>query len=322
MKRYTQLTHEERYQISALMKTGITQTEIAKILGRDKSTISRELYRNRGMRGYRPKQAHRISMERRRVKAKLRIGMETWICVELLLREEWSPEQISCWLKADRGIGISHEWIYQYVIRDKSKGGDLYRHLRCRKKRRKRYGSYSRRGQLKNRISIDERPDIVDSRSRIGDWELDTIIGKGHKQAIVSLTECKSRLTLIHKVERKTACSVTEAIIHLLQPVAHRVLTLTSDNGKEFADHEDIAATLNAKFFFAHPYSSWERGLNENTNGLIRQYFPKSRDFSSITQDEIDHVMNRLNNRPRKCLGIKTPNQVFFNLNTSVALTN
>lgn len=322
MKRYTQLTREERYQISALMKTGITQAEIAKILERNKSTISRELHRNRGMRGYRPKQAHRISMERRRVKAKLRIGMETWIYVELLLREEWSPEQISCWLKANMEIGISHEWIYQYILRDKSKGGDLYRHLRCRKKRRKRYGSYSARGQLKNRVSIDERPDIVDSRSRIGDWELDTIIGKGHKQAIVSLTERKSRLTLIHKVDRKTAFSVTGAIIHLLQPIAHRVLTLTSDNGKEFADHENIASTLNAKFFFAHPYSSWERGLNENTNGLIRQYFPKSRDFSSITQEDIDHVMNRLNNRPRKCLGIKTPNQVFFNLNTSVALTN
>jgi len=320
MKHYTQLTHEERYQISALMKTGTTQAEIAKILGRDKSTISRELHRNHGMRGYRPKQAHRLSMERRRVKAQPRIGTETWTCVELLLREQWSSEQISCWLKANRGICISHEWIYQYILRDKSKGGDLYRHLRCQKQRRKRYGSYSCRGQLKNRVSIDERPAIVDSRSRIGDWELDTIIGKGQKQAIVSLTERKSRLTLIRKVERKTACSVTSAIIHLLQPIAHRVYTLTSDNGKEFAGHEDIAATLKAKFFFAHPYASWQRGLNENTNGLIRQYFPKSRDFSTITQNDIDHVMNKLNNRPRKCLGIKTPNQVFFGINTSVAL--
>jgi IS30 family transposase len=322
MNHYKQLTHEQRYQIQALMKAGLNQTEIACIVGVHKSTISREVRRNIGLRGYRPKQAHRMSIERRQEKAQPRILSKEWSLVERLLREEWSPEQISLWLAAEGGIRISHEWIYQYVLQDKSNGGILYRHLRCQKQRRKRYGSYSRRGQIINGVSIDERPAIVDTRSRLGDWELDTIIGKGHKQAIVSLTERKSRLTLIHKVERKTADNVSRAIIRLLKPLAHRVHTMTSDNGKEFAGHATMAKALNADFYFAHPYASWERGLNENTNGLIRQYFPKDCDFTTITQQEINQVMNKLNNRPRKCLGIKTPNQVFFGINPPVALAN
>ena len=319
---YTQLTQEERYQIYALMKAGHSQSEIATLLGRHKSTISRELRRNQGLRGYRPKQAQRLAWARQEAKTTPRISPNAWRWVEQLLREDWSPEQISLWLLDEKGIQISHEWIYQYVLQDKSIGGNLYCHLRCQKQRRKRYGSYSRRGQLINRISIEERPAVVESRSRLGDWELDTIIGKGHKQAIVSLTERKSRLTLIHKVERKTADNVAQAILRLLKPIAHTVHTLTSDNGKEFAAHETIAKSLDAQFFFAHPYASWERGLNENTNGLIRQYFPKHRDFTTITQAEINRVMDKLNNRPRKCLGIKTPNQVFFGLNPPVALAN
>lgn len=318
--RYTQLTQEQRYQIQALMKAEHNQTEIADIIGVHKSTISRELSRNHGLRGYRPKQAHTLALVRRQAKSQPRISDEIWTQIECLLLEQWSPEQISLWLYAEKSIRISHEWIYQYVLQDKLHGGDLYRHLRCQKRRRKRYGSYNCRGQLINRISIDERPAIVESRSRIGDWELDTIIGKAHKQAIVTLTERKSKLTLMRKVKRKTANSVAEAIIHLLKPIAHRVHTLTSDNGKEFAEHEYIANALKAQFYFAHPYASWERGLNENTNGLIRQYFPKKCDFTTITQREIDNVMNKLNNRPRKTLGIKTPNQIFFGINPSVAL--
>ncbi len=322
MKQYTQLTQEERYQIYALNKAEHNQTEIAMILSRNKSTISRELRRNSGLRGYRPRQAQRLTEERRLVKAKPSISHSLWRQVGRLLREDWSPEQIHLWFKAEYTVSISHEWIYQYILQEKAYGGDLYRHLRCQKKRRKRYGSYNRRGQLIDRISIDERPAIVESRSRIGDWELDTIIGKNHKQALVSLTERKTRYTLIQKVKRKTAESVSDAIIKLLTPFTERVLTLTSDNGKEFAEHKKIASKLNAKFYFAHPYASWERGLNENTNGLIRQYFPKGSDFTNITQKEINRAMNRLNNRPRKCLGIKTPNQVFLGINPSVALTS
>ncbi len=319
---YKQLTHEERYQISVLLKAGLNQTEIAMPLKRHKSTISREISRNIGFRGYRPKQAQRLAEERRAFKVRSRISQTVWNDVRKLLREDWSPEQIGLWLGVEKDISISHEWIYQYILQDKKQEGSLHRHLRCQKQRRKRYGSYNRRGQLIGRVSIDERPDIVDSRSRIGDWELDTIIGKNHKQAIVSLTERKSRFTLIQKVTRKTAQCVTNAIINLLAPFSEQVHTLISDNGKEFADHKVIADKLKAKFYFAHPYASWERGLNENTNGLIRQYFPKKRDFKTITQKEINRVMDKLNNRPRKCLGIKTPNQVFLGINPSVALAS
>lgn len=320
--RYKQLTQVERYQIYALLKAGHTQSEIAMILDRHKSTVSREIRRNTGLRGYQPKQAQRLTEERRQAKVQPRICHTVWHNVTRLLRQDWSPEQISLWFKAEIDVSISHEWIYQYVLQDKTEGGDLYQHLRCQKQRRKRYGSYNRRGQLIDRVSIDERPTVVDLRSRIGDWELDTIIGKGHKQAIVSLTERKSRYTLIQKVERKTAQCVSKAIIKLLSPISDQVLTLTSDNGKEFADHKNIASKLNAKFYFAHPYASWERGLNENTNGLIRQYFPKNRDFTTITQKEINQAMIKLNNRPRKCLGMKTPNQVFLGINPSVALAS
>jgi len=320
--KYTQLTHEERYQIFALMKAEHNQTEIAMILNRHKSTISREIHRNTGLRGYRPRQALRLTEERRQAKVRSCLPRSLWRQVERLLREDWSPEQISLWLNAEYRVAISHEWIYQYILQDKAYGGDLYRHLRCQKKRRKRYGNYNHRGQLIDRISIDERPVIVESRSRIGDWELDTIIGKNHKQAIVSLTERKTRYTLIQKVKRKTAESVADAIIKLLTPFTDRVLTMTSDNGKEFAEHKKIASKLNATFYFAHPYVSWERGLNENTNGLIRQYFLKGSDFTNITQKEINRAMNKLNNRPRKCLSIKTPNQVFLGINPSVALVS
>jgi IS30 family transposase len=322
MRPYTQLTQEQRYQIYALMKAELNQSEIAAIVGVDKSTISREVRRNRGLKGYRPTQAHQLAVSRRHTKAQPRITRADWRLVERLLRKDWSPEQISLWLAQEKRLAISHEWIYQYVLEDKRRGGDLHRHLRCQKPRKKRYGTYDRRGQLPNRISIDERPPIVERRTRLGDWELDTIIGKGHKQAIVSLTERKSRPALIAKVPTKEAEGVKEAVLRLLTPLSEHVHTITSDNGKEFARHEAIAESLNADFYFAHPYASWERGLNENTNGLIRQYFPKGCDFTTITNKDIRRVMDKLNNRPRKCLGMKTPNQVFFGINPAVALAS
>jgi IS30 family transposase len=319
MRTYTQLTQEQRYQIYALMKAAHKQTEIARLINVHKSTISRELRRNRGMKGYRPKQAHQFSLNRRK-RSKCRIEVSTWTLIETLLRKDWSPEQVSGWLKENYSLQISHEWIYQHILMDKQAGGDLHRHLRCQKKRRKRYGSYDRRGRLKNRVSIDERPVIVDTRQRLGDWEVDTIIGKGHRQAIVSLTERKARLALLRKVERKTSQAVADAVIELLKTLPVQIHTITADNGKEFADHERIACDLRTNVYFAHPYSSWERATNENMNGLIRQYFPKKHDFTMITENEIEFVMERLNNRPRKCLGFKTPNQVFFNRLPVVAL--
>jgi len=321
MKHYSQLTLEQRYIIYSMLKIGLTQLKIAEVIGIHKSTISRELKRNLGGRGYRPKQANTFAEYRRQAKVRPRIDGSTWAYVEQLICKEWSPEQISGWMKKNMEISISHEWIYQYVLKDKLDGGSLYLHLRCKKKRKKRYGSYDRRGTLKNRVSIDERPDMVEERNRIGDWEADTIIGKAHKQAIVSLTERKSGLALIYKVDRRTKGNTEGAVRRLLRSISDQVHTITSDNGKEFARHEQIAKRLKCDFYFAHPYSSWERGTNENTNGLIRQYFPKNRDFRTITDKELIHAMKRLNNRPRKRLGYKTPNEVFFGESFNVALT-
>jgi len=302
---YSHLTREERYQIYALKKIGHTQVEIARVLERSESTISRELKRNCGRRGYRPKQAHCKSVERRAVNAR-RVDEEAWRFAEEMLLQQWSPEQISG--HAD----ISPETVYQRIYADKQSGGLLWKNLRCQKKRKKRYGKMERRGSIPNRLFIEDRPAIVDERKRIGDWEADTVIGKNHRQAIVSIVERKTGLALIRKVERKTAQAVSQAMIELMKPYRNKVHTITSDNGKEFAGHEVIAKQLQADFYFAHPYASWERGTNENTNGLIRQYFPKNRDFTTITQQEIDTAMERLNNRPRKRLGYQTPNQVFF----------
>lgn len=320
MKHYKQLTLELRYQIYGLKKAQLNDTQIAEIVGVDKSTIGRELKRNRGLRGYRPEQAEQMAVKRREEKVMPRIPAKTWSNVNALLRQEWSPEQIQGWLDQEHGIAISHEWIYQHILRDKRAGGRLYCHLRCQKQRRKRYGSRSRRGKIPNQVSIEERPAIVETRRRFGDWELDTVIGAHHQQALVTIVERKSRLSLIAHVKQKTAAAVSEAIVGLLKPYCRWVHTLTADNGLEFADHETIANALKADFFFAHPYSSWERGLNENTNGLIRQYFPKGFDFTTITEKQVERVMDKLNNRPRKCLEFKTPNQVFFGIKPSVAL--
>ena len=321
MQHYSQLTLEQRYGIYSLLKTGQTQSKIAEVIGVHKSTMSRELKRNREGRGYRPKQANAFAQERRRHNVHFRIDSGTWVFIERLICKEWSPEQISGWMKKNMDIAISHEWIYQYVLKNKLAGGSLYLHLRCKKKRKKRYGSNDRRGILKNRIGIDQRPAIVNTRSRVGDWEADTIIGKAHKQAIVSITERKSGLALIYKVDKRTKENTEDAVKRLLHSISDKVHTITSDNGKEFGNHEKIAKGLKCNFYFAHPYSSWERGTNENTNGLIRQYFPKSRDFRTISDSEIIHAMKRLNNRPRKRLGFKTPNKVFFGESFNVALT-
>ncbi len=320
MKGYTQLTREERYQIYILKRDNCNQTQIAELLGRDKSTISRELNRNQGLRGYRPKQAHNLALARRLSKVQSSLGREVWQEVEALIRQEWSPEQIVGRLKMEQDIHISHEWIYQYIYADKRSGGDLYRSLRGQKKRRKRYGSYDRRGIIPNRVSIDERPAIVATRGRLGDWEGDTVIGKRHQGALVTLVERKSLYTVMQAVIHRTADVVREAVTEMLTPFIDLVHTITYDNGREFADHEGMASDLEADIYFAHPYSSWERGVNENTNGLIRQYFPKSRNLTTVTLDELEHAMDKLNHRPRKTLGYRTPYEVLFKTRTSLTV--
>jgi len=314
MTGYQQLTREQRYQIYALKKARHSQTEMASIIGVHKSTVSRELARNCGGRGYRPKQADELASARHLAAYRPRISDQTWTQVEQLVRQQWSPEQISGRLRLEGQPSVSHERIYRHISADKRAGGTLHLALRCRKVRRKRYGKHSRRGQIPNRVSIEARPQVVAEKRRVGDWEADTIIGAAHRGAILSLVERKSKLVRLQKVEHNTAHAVASASLALLGGLGVRVHTITSDNGREFASHERIAVGLEAKFYFAHPYSSWERGLNENTNGLVRQYFPKKSDFSKITDRQIEKAVERLNNRPRKTLGYKTPNEVFFNL--------
>jgi len=318
---YTQLSREQRYQIYILRKAGHYQNSIAREMGIHPSTISRELARCCGRRGYRPKQADELACARQQNHYRPRISAATWALIEQLQRQDWSPEQVSGWLSKERHESISHERIYQYIYADKASGGTLSTHLRCRKKRRKRYGSYDRRGRLPNCRSIEERPQIVDQRKRVGDWEADTIIDQHHQQAILSLVERKSKLCLLKKVERNTAESVEQAIEELLRPIATKVYTITSDNGREFANHRSVEKKLKAAFYFAHPFAAWERGTNENTNGLVRQCFPKGSDFSKITERDIQHVTARLNNRPRKRLNYLTPQQVFFK-EQKIALTS
>jgi IS30 family transposase len=316
---YTQFTREQRYQIKVLMDIGHSQTEVAQQLEVDKSTISREVRRNRGQRGYRPKQAHEIALRRRREKAQTKIGPETWALVAEKIREDWSPEQISGRFKQE-GIVISHEHIYQYIYADKRAGGALWTHLRCQKQRRKRYGKQDRRGKIPNRKSIEERPEIIQQRARFGDWEVDLVLGKDQQGVIVTLTERKSRFTLLRSVSSKQADLVAQAVIALLKWVVP-LESITADNGKEFAAHLEISRVLSVDFFFAHPYASWERGTNENTNGLIRQYLPKTRSFKNLSFQEETSIMDRINLRPRKCLDFRTPFEVFF-AHPSVALTS
>ena len=314
---YKHLTEEERYQIDDLRREGFNQAEIAKRIGRSPSTLSRELRRNEGERGWRPRQAQLKSVERlvtRGSNNARKISEAAWEYAEKHLTEDqWSPQQIAGRLELEGMETISHETIYKRILEDKNEGGDLYIHLRCKKKRKKRYGSArSTRGAIPNRVDIDQRPAIVESRKRIGDWEGDTIIGSHDGGAVIaSMVERKSRFTVLVKSKNKTTTEVTERINQHMLPIADLVHTVTLDNGKEFSSHEIMATMLDAKIYFAKPYHSWERGLNENTNGLVRQYFPKKIPFDNITNHELQRVAKKLNDRPRKCLGYKTPYEVF-----------
>lgn len=317
MKRhYQQLTYEQRCQIYTLKKTGFSQRQIASEIGVSQSTVSRELSRNSGDRGYRYKQAHRKAAERRDSACKA-TKMTVFVIglIESKLQLDWSPEQISGWLKKARSISISHEAIYLHIWDNKQSGGILYRHLRRQgKKYDKRRNGKSTRGHIKNRVGIEERPDIVEERSRLGDWEIDTVIGKGHQGALVTIVERATQKILCAQVANKTEAEVTKATITLLAPYKEHVHTITADNGKEFSGHEKIAKALDADVYFAHPYSSWQRALNENLNGLLRQYFPKGTNLKLVSQAAVRKAVRRLNTRPRKTLGFKTPNQQWLEM--------
>lgn len=311
MKGYPHLTYEQRCQIYALNKSGKSSRSIGQILGIHHSRVCRELRRNKGLRGYRYKQAQRLS-EVRKIRDNPKMTLELTSLIKEKLQLQWSPQQISGWLKRNGHGSISHERIYQHIWQDKKQGGDLYRNLRRRgKKYNKRIHKNSGRGLIPGRVDIDERPAIVDEQSRIGDWELDTIIGAGHKCAIVSMVERTTKFTRLRKVHNKSAREVTKSLVSALRPHKDKVLTLTSDNGKEFAGHFKVSEKLDADFYFAKPYHSWERGLNEHTNGLVRQYFPKNTCFEAISDKDIRKVENLLNNRPRAVLHYRTPAEVF-----------
>jgi IS30 family transposase len=313
---YTHLTQDERYQIHALRRQGVSLARIAAELQRSGSTITRELKRNATAAGYKPAHAHMCAHKRQCDRRNARqFSVQQWAHVHTYLRLHLSPQQCSGRLKLEKAITISHECIYLHAYQNKTEGGDLVSYLRCQKARRKRYASgQERRGTLKNRTSIEQRPAVVDKRTRIGDWEGDTVIGKGHQGVLVTLVERKSRYTLAAPLNSRHSAGVTQAIIALLRPHKTQCKTLTFDNGKEFAEHEFIAQCLQAKVYFAHPYCSWERGLNENHNGLLRQFFPKNTNLLKVTQEQVDDAVYCLNHRPRKCLGYRTPHEVFYGL--------
>lgn len=311
---YQQLTQEKRYQICLGLRMKMRKSEIAREIGVHRSTVTRELRRNESGRWkYNPSRAIRMANERHEQKRKYRIDAERWAMVEERLKIGWSPEQISERFKLDELMSVSHETIYRHIYQNKQEGGDLYVYLRRRHTYRRRIDKYCSRKGWSSRRPISERPSVVETRSRIGDWEADTIIGRERKGGIISLVERRSRYCLLQKVSTKSAETVAEAICQQMLPVKDKVLTITSDNGIEFTRHQTIANALDADFFFADPYSSWQRGTNENTNGLVRQYFPKKTDFTNLSDSDIQKVADRLNNRPRKVLAFRTPNEVFNN---------
>jgi IS30 family transposase len=312
MKKYIQLTSELRYQLFALNKSGMSQSKIALQLNVNQSSISRELKRNIGKRGYRPKQAENKAINRRHRSISCPVmTVDTIDQITKKIQENWSPEQITGRLKSeiDKPIKVSHETIYKFIWADKKQGGELYKHLR---RKAKKYTSRSKekqagRGFIKDRIGIEHRPETVNERTCIGNWEIDLMIGKGHSGALLTIVERVTRYTVSKRIFDKSARTVTDATIELLTPFKSSVLSITADNGKEFAYHKEVSTSLSCDYFFADPYCSWQRGLNENTNGLLRQYWPKSTNFKLICDEALKRNLIQLNNRPRKVLLFKTP---------------
>ena len=315
-KNYHHLTMEQRYKIEALLKAGHKVPFISSQLKVDRSTIYREIKRNSTKtRCYSALLAQEISLEKKErfaLNRRFSSTMERFIR-DKLSDQQWSPEQIAGYCKRKDIPMVSHERIYQFIYQDKTEGGQLYLHLRvASKKYRKRYGSCNNKGStIKDRVSIDLRPDCVNNRERVGDWEIDTIVGKDNKGAIVTIAERATAFVLIARLNGKNAMDLAKAVVRLMTPFKDLVFSITADNGTEFAMHKYIAEKLQADFFFAHPYSSWERGLNEYTNKLIRQYIPKKTDFDNVNNLQIKNITMKLNSRPRKKLNYNTPG-IFF----------
>ncbi len=313
--KYHQLTSEERYMLAALRRQGLNQSQSARSLGRHRSTVCREVRRNstRADGRYRAFTAQeRTNGRRSRSRRNQRFVPQDFTLVDNLLSRQWSPEQVSGHLARLGQLAISHETIYRHIWRDKKAGGLLYTHLRgARKRRRKRYGSYDSRDRLADKRLISERPAEVEARQLVGHWEADTVMGTGSKDCILTLVERKTGLVLIGKLADRTANSLKQRIVRLIQRHSGKCETVTTDNGTEFHDYRRIEKLTGTTFYFARPYHSWERGSNENANGLIRQYLPKGMSMAGLSQQQCNAIAHKLNQRPRKRLGFRTPLECF-----------
>lgn len=326
---YNHLSDSERDVIAHLFSSGFSRAAIARELGRAKSTISREIMRNRIRSGsqrfvrwhYYSSSADKLAKQRR---SDAKSGLPRLLDAPRLLRyvqqglkRRWSPEQISGRIRVDHpndsGMRVSYETIYQWLRQDKRLGGNWYKWLRqSHRKRRKKYGSTLRRYRIQNQVSIEKRPKVANLRKRLGDWEGDTVEGKNHQGRLLTLVDRRSRFTLSLKLKSKFSHEVIGAVERALRPLCKsKRRTLTLDNGTEFTYFQKVEERLKTKVHFAHPYSSWERGTNENTNGLLRQYFPKATNFMEISHQQLAAAVKQLNNRPRKCLNWRTPQEVF-----------
>jgi len=315
---YKHLTIEKRYQIQAYKEAGFKKGEIAKKLGVHPATIGRELKRNSSKinQKYTAKKADKVSCEKRMYasrKSNFKMIKKVKNYIAKYIEDDYSPEQVSATLRLKHEINISLVRIYQYIEEDRASGGELYTHLRFHHTGHKRakYGE-KYKGKIKDRVSISQRPDVVNEKNRIGDFETDTIVGANQKGAITTIVDRASMFVKISIPTSKKASDIKEETLRLMTPFKDKIHTITSDNGFEFSNHKNISQALKCDYYFCHPYSSWERGLNEYTNGLVRQYIPKGTSFENITPQYIQMIEDRLNNRPRKSLGWKTPNEVFF----------
>jgi len=307
------LTREQRYTISVMHKQGCTQKMIAEAIDKHKSVVSRELKRNTNLKGkYFFEYAQDMAeMRKERMKNPRKLTPELKKKIIFLIKEDWSPQQIEGRLKLENQPFVSHETIYKIIRIDKQEGGDLYKHCRHKLKHRKR--PVGKKIGIKNRVSIDQRPDIVDTGQRFGDWEIDTIVGENNRGAIVTTVERKSDFLLMEKLEKgKNATELTKVVFRLLFAYINHVHTITGDNGTEFADHENIAKLLKTKFFFTHPYASYEKGNIENENKLVRQYIPKKTNFDTLKDQDIKQIQYKINNRPRKKLNFYSPKEIFY----------
>lgn len=320
--KYTQMDAEERQDFARLKWSKWKMSDIADALGRHKSTLYRELKRNRspvsGKYAASIAQMH-TNGRRRRSRRNLHFGKVAFAPIEVMVRGDWSPEQIVGRRKLEGKPVMSHETIYKWLLADKARGGSLWLHLRGAQKRyRKRYGAYDSRGRLAGKKMMESRPAVVARRNRIGDWEIDTVHGRG-KACLVTIVERKTGMTRVGQIHRATKELTLERTIELLWAEKQRVKTITADNGTEFHNYKDLEEALDIQVYFATPHHAWERGTNENTNGLIRQYFPKGTNLSKVTRATCRSVAEKLNNRPRKRLGFRTPNEV-YGLSPNVAL--